>query len=96
MTTQVLDRIPVEQISERARQFRFGRFVAALITAPLIAAGWLAAKTVPQVWHGIKCLYAAAEYGWQSAGAPSARAQNAMLRQQVDELQKAVERLGGP
>lgn len=96
MTTSVLDRVPVEQITARARQFRFGRFVASLITLPFMLAGWIAAKTVPQVWFGIKCLAAAAEYGWQSANGPSVRAQNKMLLAEVDELRKAVERLGGP
>lgn len=96
MTTTVLDRVPVERISERAREFRFGRFVASLIALPFMLAGWTAAKTVPLVWFGCKWLGAAAELGWKSAQAPSARAQNVALRAEVDELRKAVERLGGP
>lgn len=93
---KLADRVPVEQISARARQFRFARFAAAMIALPFILAGWTAAKTVPVLWFGCKWLAAAAEHGWQSANAPSARAQNVALRAEVDELRKAVERLGGP
>lgn len=96
MTTAMLDRVPVDQISERAGKIRFARALAGGIGLVFMAIGWCAAMTLPLAWKGAKWCYAAAEYGWASAQAPSARAQNKMLRAQVEELTKAVERLGGP
>ena len=92
----VLDRVPVDQISERASQIRFGRFVLALIALPLMLAGWAAAMTLPMIWKAGRWCAGAVLTGWDSVGAPSLRAQNAELREQVNELRLAVERLGGP
>ena len=61
MTTAILDRVPVEQITEQARQVRFGRTVLAFVAFLLIWAGRIAGYTwlVP-VW----CALALRE-GWR-------------------------------
>jgi hypothetical protein len=67
--TTVLDRVPVERISERARTASPGRVVLTVIAAVLFGLGWVTYKALAGVWFVIAWCGAAVAEGWQSARA---------------------------
>ena len=95
MTTTVLDRVPVDAITERARQARPGRTLLTLIAGVLFGAGWLAAKAFAVVWLAGTWSWTAVGVGWQSAHGPSRGQQIASLSAEVERLTAEVRRLGG-
>lgn len=62
----VLDRVPVQRISDEARQVHFGRTVLTLIAALFYGLGWLVAK----VWLAVAWCATAVKVGWQEARTP--------------------------
>lgn len=67
--TAVLERVPVERISERARSASPGRVVLTVIAAVLFGLGWAAFKAVAVSWLVIAWCGSAVVEGWQSARA---------------------------
>lgn len=64
----VLDRMPVEDISIRARDVRIGHVVLALLALVPFMLGWTAGKTVLAIaWLGL-----AVKAGWRDARKPVA------------------------
>lgn len=92
MTTTLLDRVPVDEISVRAREVRFGRTVKRLLVNVLFLTGWTAAKTLGVAWLGLAFCWTAIGTGWHEArGNKPSRAQ---LREENDRLREALKRLG--
>ena len=93
MTASLLDRAPVDEISARAREIRFGRSVKRLLIGVLFYSGWLAAKTLGLAWLGLAFCWSAVDMGWHEArgNKPS----RATLREENDRLRQQVQRLGG-
>lgn len=59
----VLDRVPVDEITEGARRVHLGRVVLTVLAAVLFAVGWLAgAACMAIAWAGI-----AIRVGWRQA-----------------------------
>jgi hypothetical protein len=74
--TAVLDRVPVERISERARAASPGHVVLTVIAAVLMGAGWLAfqawkviGKVLAAGWFAAAWTGSAVAEGWVSAQA---------------------------
>ena len=62
----VLDVVPVERISARARAISPLKTLLALLFVVPFALGWLAAKVVGVVWIAVAWLLAAAAEGWDA------------------------------
>lgn len=65
--TALLERVPVEEISETAERITPGRVVAALIATPLFVAGWLLAKSAAVAWFAARWVFGCALVGWKHA-----------------------------
>ena len=91
--TAILDRAPVDEISARAREIRFGRSVKRLLIGILFYAGWLLAKTLGLAWLAVAFCWSAIDMGWREArgNQPS----RATLREENDRLREQLRRLGG-
>lgn len=68
-TTELLGRVPVDRIGERARTARPGRLVLTVIVGLLFGLGWVAYKTLAVLWLGVAWTGAAIAEGWVSARA---------------------------
>lgn len=95
MTTSMLDRVPVERISQRAASARPGRTLLALLGGLLLGLGWLAAKVFVVTWRGLIWSWSALAEGWEMANGPTRGQQIASLQAQVKALREANARLGG-
>lgn len=93
MTTSLLDRVPVDEISARAREARPGRVALEVLAWLLMGAGWVTAKTAGVVWLALSWCFTAVRLGWRDArgNQPS----RATLREENERLRQAVQRLGG-
>lgn len=64
----VLERLPIDDITDEARQVRLGRVFLTLIAAVFFGAGWVAGKVAfAVVWCGL-----AVRAGWREARRPTA------------------------
>jgi hypothetical protein len=63
MTTNLLDRVPVDRIQAEAREVHFGRLLLTLLVGVFYALGWLAGK----VSLGLAFCWAAVKIGWTEA-----------------------------
>ena len=95
MTTELLDRVPVDRITEQAREVRPGRTILTLIAGLLFGLGWVLAKVFAVLWLCFTWSWAAVRVGWQSGHGPSRAQQIAALMGQVEHLSAEVHRLGG-
>lgn len=95
MTTTLLDRVPVDEITARARAVPFWRTVLRLLTFIPFAIGWLAAKGFALAWLATAWLWVALCEGWESAHGPSRGKQIDTLQAQVRELQTQLSRFVG-
>lgn len=91
MTTSVLDRVPVDDITAQARKVRTGRALLALVAALFFAVGWLAGRVVPVLMW---CAFAVRE-GYRSAHGPSRKMQVDALTARVQELEMQLSRFSG-
>jgi hypothetical protein len=63
----MLDTVPVDRITARAREAHPGQALIALIAGVLFGLGWLAFKVVRVLWFAaVWCAFAVAE-GWREA-----------------------------
>ena len=92
MTTSTLDRIPLDEITQQARDAKPGRTALTVIAAALFALGWVTAKVFATVWLGLMWAGAAVRVGWKAGHGPSRRDQIALLTAQVEELKVQVGR----
>jgi hypothetical protein len=95
VTTSVLDRVPVDQITERARQVRPGRTVLTVIAGALFGLGWVVAKVFGVLWLAFTWSWAAVGVGWEAAHGPSRGQQIATLTAQLDHYRAEATRLNG-
>lgn len=95
MTTSTLDRIPLDQITARAREVRPGRTVLTLIAGALFGLGWITAKVFSVAWLCLAWSLAAVQTGYEAAHGPTRGQQIAMLTAEVAGLRDQVKRLGG-
>ena len=100
MTAAILDRVPVDEITARARQIRLGHILLTVTGALIIAAGWCLGKILLLAWFllwgWVKWVLAAFMVGWDTAAKstklqsrPSRdvlEAENARLRQEIARL----------
>jgi hypothetical protein len=63
----ILDRVPLDRISEQAREIRPGHALLTIIAAMLFALGWITAKMLTVAWLAILWSFAAVKVGWQEA-----------------------------
>lgn len=63
MSTSLLDRVPVDAISEEAHRIRWGRILLTLIVGLFWLIGWLAGKAAV----GLAFCWAAVKIGWKEA-----------------------------
>lgn len=75
MTASVLDRVPVDAITERARSARPGRTVLTVIAAVLFGLGWVTCKGLSVAWLAVAWCGSAVAEGWLAARGPQRRPQ---------------------
>lgn len=68
----VLDRIPVDRITDEAREVRFGYTVLTVLAGILFGLGWLVAKGFGALWFVLAWCGTAVKVGWKSARPPQA------------------------
>ncbi|MFJ9114473.1 hypothetical protein ACIRJO_02875 [Streptomyces sp. NPDC102394] len=68
------ERLPVDRITEQARQVKFWRSVLTALAGLLFGLGWLAAKTFALLWLAGVWSVTAVKLGWQEARRGPARA----------------------
>jgi hypothetical protein len=88
MTSTLLDRVPVDEITARASSVKFGRSVKRLITSVLFGVGWVTAKAFAVAWLALAFCWLALGTGWREArgnqpSRASLREENAALREQL-------------
>lgn len=93
--TTIVDVVPVEKISERARELRPGRVAQSVIGGLLFALGWLVMNTLRGAWWVISWCLAGFLTGWDSAAHRQPRRSRGDLEAEVEQLRAMVTRLGG-
>lgn len=98
--TTLTERIPVAEVSRRARKVKFGQTVLAAITGVLFGAGWLVAKAFAVGWLGLAWAFTAVRLGWEHAQVVTAaprlsRREQADLLAENDRLRLEVARQSG-
>lgn len=66
----VLERVPVDRITDKAREIRFSRSVVVALCGLLYALGWIAAKAFGLLWFSAVWVGAAVVVGWTDARKP--------------------------
>lgn len=69
----VLEQIPIQRITDEARQVHFGRTVLTVIAGLLFGLGWLASKTLGGLWLALAWSATAVRLGWVEARSSAAR-----------------------
>lgn len=72
MATRLLERVPMQRISEQAQPIHIGRLLLTLLVGVLYALGWLAANIVIGLGIALGWAVAAVRTGWQDAYQSSA------------------------
>lgn len=65
--TAILDRVPVDEITEEARQIQFGKTVLLVIAGVLFGLGWVVGKTCTVLWRAAAWSATAVKVGWREA-----------------------------
>ena len=96
MTTGVLDRVPLDEITGQAREAKPGRTLLTVIAGALFGLGWLTARVFAVLWLALSWSWVAVREGWRASHGPSRAMQIAALKEQNEKLQVIVSRFGGP
>lgn len=72
--------VPVERITEQARQVRFGHTMLTLIAFLLIGVGKLAYRVLAGLWLVLAWCATAVKLGWQEARGDAERRRGAVQR----------------
>jgi hypothetical protein len=92
VTTTLLDRVPVDAITEQARAAKPGRAALTVIAGVLFGAGWVVYKAFAVLWLALSWCFTAARLGWREAhGNQPTRSS---LREENDRLRQELKRLG--
>ena len=73
MTANMLDRVPLDQITQQARQVKFWRSVLTLIAGLLFGLGWVTAKGFGVTWFAAVWCGCAVREGWRTGRAITPR-----------------------
>lgn len=95
MAAAILDRVPVDEITERAAAMRPGRFALTLAALPFLVLGWVCAIVFAVAWKAGKWVTAAFLVGWGNAHGPSKSQQIAQLTATVEALNMRLSRFEG-
>jgi len=95
MTTTVLDRVPVDEITDQARQVRPARTLLTVIAAVLFGLGWVTARVFTVLWFSAMWAGVAVREGWRASHGPSRKTQIASQTAQIADLKAQLRRLGG-
>ena len=95
MTTTTLDKIPLDAITEQARQVRPGRTVLTVIAAVLFGLGWVTARVFAVAWLSVMWCGVAVREGWRASHGPSRKATVAAQAAQIEDMKARLHRLGG-
>ena len=95
MTTTVLDRVPVEEITERARSVRPGRFALQVLATILFGIGFATAKVFAVLFLSGAWSVTALRVGYEAAHGPTRSQQIETLTAEVERLKAENFRLGG-
>lgn len=71
MAVAWVQRVPVDQISEQAKEVRFWRTVLTMLAGLLFGLGWLAAKGFAVAWLALSWSVIAVRVGWREARGPA-------------------------
>lgn len=63
----LLDRFPVEEITQEARDIHPGRTLLTWVAALLFGVGWVAYKTCAVLWLAAAWVFVAVRKGWRTA-----------------------------
>lgn len=69
MTTLVVDRSQLDEITRQAREVHPVRTILTLIASVLFGMGWLAYKVVAVLWLAAAWVFVATRAGWRQAKA---------------------------
>jgi hypothetical protein len=100
LTAGVLDRVPVDEITARARQIHLGHILLTVLGGVLIGISWCLAKfllvTWFLLWGWVKWFVAAFMVGWDAA-AKSTRLESKPSREslvsEIERLRQEIARL---
>lgn len=67
MTTMLLDRSDLDEITRQAREVHPARTILTWIASILFGIGWLAYKTVAALWLAGAWMFVATRAGWRKA-----------------------------
>ena len=95
MTTTLLDRIPLDEITEQAQQVRPGRTALTLIAAVLYGLGWITARVFAAGWLAAVWSAVAVREGWRASHGPSRKTRIADLEATVEQQKIALSRFSG-
>lgn len=92
MTTNVLDRVPLDDIAAQARDAHPGRAVLTLVAGLLFGVGWMVAKVFAVAWLAAAWSFLAVREGWRSAHGPSRGQRLAVLEEENKHLREIAAR----
>lgn len=93
---RLLERVPVEEISETAKRITPGRTMAATIGGLLFCIGWLAAVAAGGAWFVVKWVFASILVGWKTARhEPMLQPDIVQVLRENAQLRAELQRLGG-
>jgi hypothetical protein len=95
MTTTLLDRVPVDDITAQAHAVRPGRTVLTVVAAVLFGVGWVAARVFAILWLSVMWSGVAVREGWRASHGPSRKAQIAALTAALEEQNARLRRVSG-
>lgn len=86
-------RVPVDEITARARSVRPGHALLTVLGALLFGGAWLVAKAFGVLWLALTWCWAACQMGWADARGKGP-SKNALIEEN-QKLRQAYRRLGG-
>ena len=95
MTTSVLDRVPVDEITQQAQQVKPGRTALTVVAAVLFGLGWVTARVFSVVWLAVMWCGVAVREGWRASHGPSRSQQLAAQAAEIRELKVQLSRFSG-
>lgn len=94
MTTSTLARVPVDDITQQARQVKPGRTLLTVIAAVFFGLGWVVAKAFEVLWLALTWSWTAVRVGWEAGHGPSRRKQLEVAQELAEHWETVAKRLG--
>ena len=95
MTTTVLDRVPLDEITAQARTVRPARTALTVVAAALFGLGWVTARVFAVLWLSAMWCGVAVREGWRASHGPSRKDRIAALEATVAEQKTQLSRFSG-